>query len=71
MRASQTAEVLKGLGFRDVKVYDASWLGYGNTFDAPAESVTYFDVAAVNARLRALEARIEQLERALAATKGK
>jgi thiosulfate/3-mercaptopyruvate sulfurtransferase len=71
VRASQTAEVLKGLGFRDVKVYDASWLGYGNTFDAPAESATYFDVAAVNARLRALEARIEQLERALAATKGK
>ncbi len=71
VRASQTAEVLKGLGFKDVKVYDASWLGYGNTFDAPAESVTYFDVAAVNARMRALEGRIEQLEKALAATKGK
>ncbi len=70
VRASQTAEVLKGLGFRDVKVYDASWLGYGNTFDAPAESVTYFNVAGVNARMRALESRIEQLERALAAAKG-
>lgn len=70
VRASETAEVLKGLGFKDVKVYDASWLGYGNTFDAPAESVTYFSVAGVNARMRALESRIEQLEKALAATKG-
>jgi len=70
VRASQTAEVLKGLGFKDVKVYDASWLGYGNTFDAPAESVTYFDVAGVSARMRALESRIEQLEKALAATRG-
>ncbi len=59
------------LGFVGHVLRDASWLGYGNTFDAPAESVTYFNVAGVSERMRALESRIEQLEKALAATKGK
>ena len=31
--------VLQELGFTNVKVYDSSWLGYGNTLDAPAENV--------------------------------
>jgi thiosulfate/3-mercaptopyruvate sulfurtransferase len=70
VRASETAEILQGLGFKDVKVYDPSWLGYGNTLDAPAESVTYFNVGATNARIRALESRIEALEKALKESKG-
>jgi 3-mercaptopyruvate sulfurtransferase SseA len=32
-RASETAGVLQQLGFTNVKVYDSSWLGYGNTRD--------------------------------------
>jgi len=28
VRASETAAVLRDLGFRDVKVYEESWLGY-------------------------------------------
>src|SRR4029077_4820353 len=32
-RASETAGVLQQLGFTNVKVYDSSWLGYGNTLD--------------------------------------
>ena len=39
-RASETAGVLQELGFTKVKVYNSSWLGYGNTLDAPAENVT-------------------------------
>jgi thiosulfate/3-mercaptopyruvate sulfurtransferase len=35
-RASETAGVLQQLGFKNVRVYDSSWLGYGNTLDAPA-----------------------------------
>jgi thiosulfate/3-mercaptopyruvate sulfurtransferase len=62
VRASQTAVVLQDLGFRDIKVYDSSWLGYGNRFDAPAENVTYFNVARVNSMINALEARIDELE---------
>jgi thiosulfate/3-mercaptopyruvate sulfurtransferase len=66
VRASETATVLKDLGFRNVKVYDSSWLGYGNTLDAPAENVQYFNVGALNGRLAAMQKRIDALEKALA-----
>ena len=68
-RASQTAGVLQQLGFTKVKVYDSSWLGYGNTLDAPAEDVTFFNVGLLNSRLRALQDRLNQLEKELAETK--
>ena len=69
VRASETAGVLQQLGFRNVKVYDSSWLGYGNTLDAPANNVTFFNVEAMNNRIRALQRSIEQLERELAESK--
>lgn len=68
-RASETAGVLQQLGFRNVKVYDSSWLGYGNTLDAPAESVSFFNVGLLNSRLSTLQNRVEQLEKELAAAK--
>lgn len=37
VRAAETAAVLKDLGFKNVKVYDSSWLGYSSTPDAPAQ----------------------------------
>ena len=70
-RASETAGVLQQLGFRNVKVYDSSWLGYGNTLDAPANNVTFFNVGALNGRIAVMQARIEQLERDLAEAKKK
>ena len=36
VRAAETAAVLAQLGFRNVKVYDSSWLVYANTPGAPA-----------------------------------
>lgn len=69
-RASETAGVLQQLGFKNVKVYDSSWLGYGNTLDAPAENVTFFNVGLLNSRLSTLQGRIQQLEMELAAAKG-
>jgi thiosulfate/3-mercaptopyruvate sulfurtransferase len=69
VRASETATVLKQLGFRNVRVYDSSWLGWGNTFDAPAENESYFNVSRVNAMIDALQARIDQLEDQLAELK--
>ena len=69
VRASETAGVLKHLGFANVKVYDSSWLGYGNTLDAPAENVTFFNVGLVNSRLSALQSRIDHLEKELAEAK--
>jgi thiosulfate/3-mercaptopyruvate sulfurtransferase len=70
-RASETAGVLQQLGFTNVKVYDSSWLGYGNTLDAPAENVAFFNVGLFNSRLSALQERINQLEKELAETKGR
>ena len=70
-RASETAGVLQQLGFKRVKVYDASWLGYGNTLDAPAENVTFFNVGLLNGKITALQTRIDQLEKELAEAKGK
>ena len=69
VRASETAGVLEQLGFKNVRVYDSSWLGYGNKLDAPANNATVFNVGALNGRLGALQARIDVLEKELAATK--
>ena len=68
-RASETAGVLQQLGFKRVKVYDSSWLGYGNTLDAPAENVTFFNVGLLNGKITALQTRVEQLEKELAEAK--
>jgi thiosulfate/3-mercaptopyruvate sulfurtransferase len=68
-RASETAGVLQELGFTNVRVYDSSWLGYGNTLDAPANNVTFFNVGLFNSRLSTLQDRLNQLEKELAAAK--
>lgn len=64
-RASVTATVLKDLGFRDVRVYDASWVGYGNRFQLPAENESFFDVFALTNRLAAMQQRSDALEKQL------
>ena len=68
-RASETAVVLSQLGFKNVKVYEPSWLGYAAVLSAPANNETFFNVGALNARLSAMQQRIDQLERELAAEK--
>jgi thiosulfate/3-mercaptopyruvate sulfurtransferase len=68
VRASETATVLKDLGFRNVKVYDSSWLGYAARLDAPADDQKFFNVGALNGRIATLQRRIEQLEKQLADT---
>lgn len=70
VRAAETATVLERLGFRNVKVYDSSWLGYAAVLSAPANNETFFNVGAFNARLGSLQNRIDQLERDLAAARG-
>jgi thiosulfate/3-mercaptopyruvate sulfurtransferase len=68
-RASETAGVLQELGFTDVKVYDSSWLGYGNTLDAPANNVTFVNVGLLTSRLSTLQEQVNKLERELAEVK--
>ncbi len=70
-RASETAGVLQELGFTDVKVYDSSWLGYGNTLDAPANNVTFFNVGLLTSRLSTFQERVNQLEKELAEAKAR
>ncbi len=70
VRASQTATVLRQLGFQDVKVYDSSWLGYASRLDAPAEDVSFVNIGLLNAKIRALQQRVELLERQLGAAGG-
>ncbi|HMS27700.1 MAG TPA: rhodanese-like domain-containing protein [Burkholderiaceae bacterium] len=68
-RATETAGVLEQLGFKNVKVYDSSWLAYGNKLDAPANNATVFNVGALNGRIAGMQARIETLEKELASAK--
>lgn len=69
VRASETAGVLEQLGFKKVRVYDSSWLAYGNKLDAPANNMSVFNVGALNNRLAALMNRIDILEKELASKK--
>jgi thiosulfate/3-mercaptopyruvate sulfurtransferase len=70
-RASETAAVLRDLGFNNVKVYKSSWLGYAAKLDAPAENEAFLNVGALNARLAAMQARLEALEKELAEARQK
>jgi thiosulfate/3-mercaptopyruvate sulfurtransferase len=69
VRASETATVLQEIGFKKVRVYDSSWIGYGATLDAPAENVTFFNVGNMQSRLNAMQKQIDALTRELAAAK--
>ena len=61
VRASETAWVLVSLGFEKVRVFEDSWLGYGNDLSAPAEDVQFVNVGALNARIEDLEAAVRKL----------
>ena len=61
VRAAETANVMRALGFDKVRVYEESWLGYGNTLDAPAHNVTFVNVGALQGRIAKLEASVADL----------
>ena len=60
-RASLTASVLRDLGFGKVRVFEESWLGYGNNLSAPAEAVQFVNIGALNSRIKSLESEVEKL----------
>jgi thiosulfate/3-mercaptopyruvate sulfurtransferase len=70
VRSSQTATVLRALGFRDVKVYDPSWLGYAGMLTAPAENEVFVNVGALNSKIANLESQVKGLGEELAKLKG-
>jgi thiosulfate/3-mercaptopyruvate sulfurtransferase len=61
-RAAVTAALLEDLGFRRVKVYDGSWLGYAAKLDAPVENEKFVNIGLLKSQIRALEERIEEIE---------
>jgi thiosulfate/3-mercaptopyruvate sulfurtransferase len=63
-RAAQTAVVLADIGYQNVKVYDASWLGYASWLSAPAEDEVWTNFGSLPAAMRSLENRFGELERA-------
>jgi thiosulfate/3-mercaptopyruvate sulfurtransferase len=60
-RASVTASVLRDLGFGNVRVFEESWLGYGNDLSAPADDVQFFNIGALNSSIKTLESAVEKL----------
>ena len=66
VRASETAAVLRDLGFSKVKLYDPSWLGYAGVLTAPAGNEVFVNVGALNGQIGALQQRLRQVEGELA-----
>jgi len=62
VRASETAAVLRDLGFKDVKVHEPSWLGYAGVLSAPAEKEVFVNVGALNGMVSSLAGRVRDLE---------
>lgn len=70
VRASETATVLRSIGFRDVKVYEPSWLGYAGMLTAPAENEVFVNVGALTGKIASLESQLKDLEEEIAKLKG-
>jgi len=70
VRASETATVLRSIGFRDVKVYEPSWLGYAGMLTAPAENEVFVNVGALTGKIANLESQLKDLEEEIAKLKG-
>ena len=67
VRASETAAVLRDLGFTDVKVHEPSWLGYAGVMSAPVDDEVFVNVGALNGRIADLQRRVKELEAEIAA----
>jgi thiosulfate/3-mercaptopyruvate sulfurtransferase len=63
-RAAQSAAVLADLGYKRVRVYDSSWLGYSSWLSAPAEDEVWTNFGSLPATIKGLENRFGELERA-------
>ena len=68
-RAAQSAAVLADLGYKNVKVYDSSWLGYSSCLTAPAEDEVWTNFGSLPATIKGLENRFGEIERVAAKTR--
>jgi thiosulfate/3-mercaptopyruvate sulfurtransferase len=66
VRASETSTVLETLGFKNIKVYDSSWLGWAAKLSVPVEDEAFLNVGALTGEMKALKQRIADLEKQIA-----
>lgn len=59
-RATNTLFVLKDLGFKKVRNYDASWIEWGSNPDLPADNVSYFNFVSLMKKVKKLEKEVEK-----------
>ena len=69
VRAAETATVLQNLGYKNVKIYDSSWLGWASHLASPVADETYLNVGMLNARIAAMQSKSNELETALKGNK--
>jgi len=69
VRAAETVTVLQNLGYKNVKIYDSSWLGWASHLASPVADETYLNVGMLNARIAAMQNKINELETALKGNK--
>jgi thiosulfate/3-mercaptopyruvate sulfurtransferase len=69
VRASETAVVLQNLGYKKVKIYDSSWLGWASHLASPVADETYLNVGLLNSRIAAMQNKINELEAEVKASK--
>jgi len=62
VRASESAAVMRSLGFTNVKVYEPSWLGYAGVLSAPVDNEVFVNVGALNGRIASVQSQLKALE---------
>jgi thiosulfate/3-mercaptopyruvate sulfurtransferase len=62
-RAALSAVVLAELGFRKVRLYEPSWLGYASWLSAPVDDEVWANFGALSNAIRELDRRMREHER--------
>ncbi len=63
-RAANSYFVLRALGFKRVRVYDASWIVWGSDESLPADDVSYFNFVPLLNTVKKLQKKVDALEKA-------
>jgi thiosulfate/3-mercaptopyruvate sulfurtransferase len=63
-RSTMTYLQLRALGFKDPANWDDSWRIYGSTLDYPVEEEQWYNFAGVNKKIKSLEKKVAELEKA-------
>lgn len=62
-RAANSYFVLRALGFKRVRVYDASWIEWGSNESLPADDASYFNFVPLMDSVKKLQKKVDELEK--------